>query len=351
VSFDLSGGLPSGLDEVTADVPDDPSYREGVSIWLWDDAGQLCFPRIGVEAVGSSWTSSFDTAICLAASDGTLVLSSSSHPPHPVVDQAERPRVLGAGPLRFTCVEPFQHWRIDFDGRAVTTDSDAFLIGGRPRLSPGMGLSEVPLHLEVDARMVLPPWRQGTYEPTGPHVPGEVRFEQHCDVVGTLDVGGDGPIAFRGGGLRVHRKGGDRNDYGDFDGHVWQTARFPSGRAFGFIHYMPGPDRAPRFHEAWVRDRGVTHAARVERTPWLNEAGASGQDVSFVLRTELGATAIEGVTIAACTRPPRSTGSGASFPVLQSAIARYRWGDEEACGMAERSARLTTYASRGTTSS
>lgn len=328
-------------DEVTGGVPADPGYREGASIWVWDDEGRFCFPRIGVEAVGASWTTSFETAICMAAPDGSLLLATADDPPLPVADAAGRPRILGAGPLVFECVEPFERWRVTFAGRVVRSDVGAFLAGGVPKLRLGTGHDEVELRLELDAHMAAPPWHQGTMAPRGIQVAGERRFEQLCTVAGSVAIGGGSPTSFEGGGLRVHRRGGARNDYGAFHGHVWQSARFPSGRAFGFIHYQPGPDGAPRYREGWVADGDEVVPASVEGTPWLSRFQASGEDVSFTLRTASGDVQIGGTTWASSFRPPRPTAAGTTFPLLQSAIARYRWGAEEAFGMVERSARLT----------
>ena len=328
------------VDEITAAAPPDPSFREGASIWIWDDAGRFCFPRIGVEATGASWTTSFETAMCMAHPDGTLLLANADEPPLPVVDAEGRPRVFGAGSLVFECLEPFERWRVAFAGRVVRSDVDRYLAGGVPKLRTGDGLDEVDLRLDVEARMVAPPWFQGTHEPEGVQVAGERRFEQLCAVAGTVAVGGDEPTPFSGGGLRVHRTGGARNDYGGFHGHVWQSARFPSGRAFGSIHYRPGPDGAPRYREGWLLDGGAVRPARVEGTPWLAATRASGEDVSFTLVTHDGEVRIEGTTFASSIRPPRPIAEGTTFPVLHSAIARYRWGDEEAFGMVERSSRL-----------
>lgn len=337
---DLTAGADPAVDEVTAAIPTDPSYREGVSIWIWDDAGRFCFPRIGVEAVGATWSESFENALAMATPDGPLLLAHSSGVPRPVADGAGRPRVLGAGPLVFTCVEPFARWRVDFDGRAVAIGVEEYLSGGVTKPRTGTGHDEVPVALSVEASMVAPPWFQGTHDPDGHHVAGEHRFEQLCEVTGTVTLDGGAATSFSGGGLRVHRKGGNRNDYGDFHGHVWQSARFGSGRAFGTIHYHPGPDGVQRYREGWVIDDGELLAAKVEDTPWLAGTDAGGEDVSFALRTVRGVTRIEGETFASSFRPPRPAGDGAHFPVLQSGIARYRWGDEEAFGMIERSARL-----------
>jgi hypothetical protein len=332
------GAPDPAVDEITAEPPASPSHREGVSLWLWDDAGRFAFPRIGVEAVGARWTTSFGTAFCLARPGGELFLFTGDDEPLPVGDTAGRPRVLGAGPLRFECLEPFTRWRLDVDGRVVATDVTRFLTGGEARVRLGAGQDEVPLRLHVEADMAAPPWFQGTHEPEGSFVAGEHRHEQLCTVRGTLELDG-ATTSFTGGGLRVHRKGGDRNDYGEFLGHVWQSARLPSGRAFGTIHYRPRPDGTVVYREGWVLDGGELLAAKVEATPWMTTTRPAGEDVSFTLATAAGEVRIEGETFVSSLRPPRPVGDGTAFPLLQSGIARYRWGDEEAFGMIERSSR------------
>ncbi len=338
--LDLTGGLDPTVDEVTATAPASPEYREGVSLWLWDDAGRFGFPRIGVEAVGATWGATFGTALCLAQPGGRLLLVSGDHPPEPPHDHAGRPRVLGAGPLRFRCVEPLRRWVVEFDGPVVATDWRRHLDGGLPQLRVGAGHEETHLRLRAEARMVTPPWCQGTHDPEGHFVPGERRFEQLCTVSGEVAV--DGSVsAFSGGGLRVHRKGGNRSDYRDFYGHNWQSAWFPSGRAFGFLHYRPHPDGSVKYREGWLLDRGDVVPARVEGTPWMVGTQPAGEDVSFTLCTANGEVTVEGETIVSSFRPPRRAVDGATFPVLHSGIARYRWGDEVAYGMIERSARVS----------
>lgn len=337
--LDIIGGADPSVDEVTAFVPTDPAYREGASIWVWDDAGRWCFPRIGVEATGRSWTTSFETALCVAEPGSPLVLSFGDAAPLPVEDALGRPRVLGTEALRFECLEPFADWKVAANGSAVVLDSWEYVTGGVPKPRAGSGHSEAVLRLELEAVMVAPPWFQGTRDPVGHQVAGELRFEQLAEVVGTVEV--DGVVSsFRGGGLRIHRKGGDRSDYGEFHGHCWQSARFPSGRAFGFIHYRPGPDGAQRYHEGWVLDGGVVLPARAEGTPWMDSIASPGEDVSFTLRSAAGDVRIEACTHVSSFRPPRPTEQGTVFPLLHSGIARYRWGDEETFGMIERSSRL-----------
>jgi hypothetical protein len=337
--MDLTGGMELSSDEMTADAPTAPTYREGVSIWLWDDAARFGFPRIGVEAVGATWDTAFGVALCMAKPGGDLLLVTEDGPPHPVSDGDGRPRVLGAGPLSFRCVEPFAQWRVEFDGDTVATDVDAYLARGQSHAPSDADTARCPLTLEIVASMVGPPWVYGTREPEGSRVAGEHRFEQLCAVTGTVRVDGRS-TPFTGGGLRVHRKGGNRSDYGDFYGHVWQSAWFPSGRAFGLIHYRPRPDGSVKYREGWVLDGGKVVPARVEGTPWMTATRPSGEDVSFTLRTAKGSVRIAGETFMSSFRPPRQVGDGTAFPLLQSGIARYQWDDETAFGMIERSALL-----------
>jgi len=92
------------------------------------------------------------------------------------------------------------------------------------------------LVIELDARMAVPPWSQGTLKTMeGQFVAGEDRFEQLFSTEGHVSIDGT-DMPFSGGGLRIHRKGGNRSDYSDWRGHCWQSAKLPSGRAFGYIN-------------------------------------------------------------------------------------------------------------------
>jgi hypothetical protein len=339
MAIELSAGMDPATDEVTAEAPASPAYREGASMWLWDADGRFGFPRLGVEAVGARWDTAFGVALCMATPDARLLLVTADAPPHPAADAEGRARVLGAGPLRFACVEPFSRWRVDFDGDAVAVEVHDYLARGSPRVTTEDATERVALTLTVDAQMVTPPWVQGTLEPEGHHVVGEQRFEQLCAVTGSVQVDGH-RTSFTGGGVRVHRKGGNRSDYRDFYGHNWQSGHFPSGRAFGFMHYRPRPDGSVKYREGWLLDEGKIVPARVEDTPWMTDVRPSGENVSFTLHTAERAVRIAGETFVSSFRPPRPVGDGSTFPLLQSGIARYRWDDEVAYGMIERSARI-----------
>lgn len=105
-------------------------------------------------------------------------------------------------------------------------------------------------------------------------------------------------------------------------------------------HYRPRPDGSVKYREGWVLDGDEILPAYVQDTPWMTHEQPTGEDVSFTLRTQRGSVSIAGETFVSSFRPPRPVGDGATFPLLQSGIARYRWDDEEAYGMIERSARL-----------
>ncbi len=327
MNLDLTGGIAPSVDELRTEAPPSPDFREGAAMFVWDDAGRFCIPRVMCEAVGKTWNESRVVMCYVGEPGGRLLKCRADAPPLPPFDERGRPRVIGGGPLRFECVEPFAEWRLTFDG--VTGEVDAH--------DQPLGCENVAVVLRVDAHMVLPPWAMGTREPEGSFNPGEARYEQHFGATGALAIDGVERI-FKGGGLRIHRTGGARGTGDDFFGHVWQTARFPSGRAFGFMHYHPRPDGSPRYREGWVLDDGEIAPARPVETPWMTGTQPAGEDVSSVLQTPHGDVRIAAETFVSWFRPEQTRpGRTTAFPTLQSGIARYRWGDEAAFGMIERS--------------
>src|SRR5690349_24045107 len=114
MTIDVTGGLELSEDDVTAVTPTAPNYREGTSMWMWDDSGAVGLPRVAIEAMGATWNDArFASANVTSGTDGVLVVREQA-PPLPVHDAAGRPRVLGAGPLSFRCVEPFHQWEVSF---------------------------------------------------------------------------------------------------------------------------------------------------------------------------------------------------------------------------------------------
>jgi hypothetical protein len=160
---------------------------------------------------------------------------------------------------------------------------------------------------------------------------GGPRFEQLFRATGRLRVG-DQEHDLRGGGLRIRRTG--IRQLAAFRGHAWQSAVFPSGRAFGYITYPPRDDGKATLNEGFLFEGdGDLVPARVVQAPWLGDLQPSGQDVSVVLETEQGTTTIQGETILSTFMV---VGPLEGFK-LHQAITRYTWDGEQANGMLERS--------------
>jgi hypothetical protein len=341
--MDLTGGMSPDVDEITAKPPDRPDFLEGANMWIWDDAGQVGLPRIAVDAVGARWTESYGVSVNVTLPGNRVLIVRGSGAPHPVEDDKGRPRVLGAGPLALSCEEPFARWRLTFDGMAAATTTEEQIanrhrsLGDVPRDGSG-----VRLRIEVDARMAVAPWVPGNYEPDGHVLATEHRIEQLFSAAGVVEVDAEA-IPFGGGGVRIHRKGNaTRSDYSDWLGHVWMSALFPSGRAFGIDNFHPHPDGSLRYHEGWVLDQGEIVAAKFVEAPWKKEWTPSGEDVSFTLRTRRGDVRIEAETHGTVVNAVNPIPGRPTFPSTQQGIIRCRWDGEEAYGMIERSSRLET---------
>ena len=345
MTTDLTGGIDPHREEMLAECPADPEMRDSVSFWVFDDHGEIGLPRIGIEAVGANWTN-HGVQANVAFPDGTVYRLRSDAPSVPATGAEGRPTVLGAGPLTFRCVEPFAAWSMDFDGE-MTQTSTAQLVSG------DIDGPTVPVQFEVQASMAVPPWEQGALsakarsllaDSVDGQLMGGDRYEQLFRATGSVTVDGNRQ-EFNGTGLRIRRTG--VRHLAEFRGHAWQTALFPSGRAFGYIAYPPRDDGESTFNEGYVFDGdGELVPATVVEAPWFTSIEPLGQDVSLVLQTERGLTRIHGETVIATFdihHKDKTFSVGAlldehkNFPALQQAGVRYTWDGEVAYGMIERS--------------
>ncbi len=345
MATDLTGGIGPSREHVFAERPSDPQMRDSVSFWVFDGNGELGLPRVGIEALAADWDSP-QIQVNVAFADGRVYRLRGGATARPPLDARGRPAVLGAGPLTFTCVEPFDLWKLAFDGRAVQTSSIDLLDGRKTGPS-------VDLRFEVEATMAVPPWVQGALQPEAGtqlrtslvgDLMGGPRYEQLFRAVGAIEVGGRRQD-FTGTGLRIRRQGVRKLE--GFWGHCWQSALFSSGRAFGYIAYPPRPDGEPAFNEGYLFDgEGELIPARVVQAPWLTRLRSVGEDVSLVLETARGTVNIAGQTVVSThdiTDPSEvpaemlATMANWSFPALQQAGVRYCWDGEETIGMLERS--------------
>ncbi len=345
MAIDLTGGIDPTREQVFAHRPDDPEMRDSVSFWVIDDRGQVGLPRIGIEAVAANWDA-HDVQVNVAFPDGRVFRLRENGQSWPAEGPDGRPTVLGAGGLGFRCIEPFDTWTMTYDGKAVQTSSRDLIDAKKD--GP---LVDVSFH--VEAKMAVPPWVQGALSAEAGsrlktsiegNLMGGPRYEQLFRATGAVKVGDD-EHGFVGSGLRIRRQGVRK--LAGFWGHSWQSALFPSGRAFGYIAYPPRPDGEPTFNEGYIFARdGSLIPARVVEAPWLTRLQTVGEDVSLVLETPSGTVHIEGETILSTHdiyHDDKMFSTQAmkqempSFPALQQAGVRYRWDGEEAFGMLERS--------------
>ena len=333
---DLTGGLNESSEFVLAERPAVAETRDAVNVWIESADGEFGM-RIGIEAVAEQWDS-HDIWLDIAFADGRVISFRESHKPVGTIDENGQSTIRGAGPLTFQCVTPFHLWTAAFNGDAPVTSAN--------NLAQGILLENPPkvsVEFDIDMSMLVPPWVPGSLladaEQALSGKQGEYmspRYEQLFCAQGSLRVDGKDYV-IAGNGLRIRRQGIRRLD--GFWGHCWQSAVFPSGKAFGFNCYPPREDGEPSYNEGYVFDgSGELKAARAVDVPWLDRLQANGDDVSFVIETEDGPVAVAGTTFI----NTRSIAKGSevlppNFPIVQQAHARYSWGDEQACGMVERS--------------
>lgn len=335
MSMDLTGGFPPERDYVFGTRPDDPEMRQGLSMWISNDDPEqgFGFPRIGLEALSSEWEKpgySFQAGW----PDGRVLVMGGSGDPRPPEGPEGLSAVMGAGPLEMRCIEPFRVWTLDYEGRALDTTVQDQIAGTVDRSR----LVDVALH--VEARMAVPPWIQGTMgeqakqllesETVEAAFMGGFRYEQLFRGNGSFRVGSD-EQTFTCTGLRIFRQG--VRDTSGFWGHCWQSALFPSGRAFGYIAYPPREGGPPTYAECYVYDAdGPLIPATLVEAPWMERFVPHGGNVSCVLESELRTTKIEGETFLGVIHR-----NIADFPPLHQGGVRYRWDGEETFGMIERS--------------
>lgn len=339
MSMDLTGGLDDSREYVFPACPDTPGIRDAVNMWVSDDRGVVGLPRFAIEAVSPQWERHM-LSVNIAYPDGRVLSVRDSGDAHDTTGPQGLPTVLGAGPLQFRCSEPFRRWDVSFKGLAEQMTTQAQMAGALPGSGP---LAAVEFHIRTT--MAVPPWIQGTMSTEAAAllahgVEGDLmggdRYEQLFRAEGELRVG-DEVHTFTGSGLRIRRQGVRRIE--EFWGHCWQSALFPSGRAFGYNAYPPRDDGRPTYNEGYIFEGdGELIPARVVKAPWLTKLTPYGDDVSLVLATPRGEVFIEGETFVSTFAMGRPN-MPPDFPILQQTGVRYRWDGEATYGMMERSSR------------
>jgi len=323
----LSGGLDADKDLVLPGQPDEAEMREGVSIWMYEENGAFGFPRMGVEAVGSSWDDRpFQANFALP---GGRILDGGAIGRAPSQLGADgRPTVCGAGPLTFRCIEPFRRWTVSFDGTAADGHYSDQIHRRFDRAN------QIPVRLEAELTMVTPAWVQvmegDDDRPEASFMGLGYRYEHLFRAKGEFTVDGQ-TRPFTGTGLRIHRQSIRRME--GFYGHCWQSAVFPDGRAFGLTVYPPKAD-GPQYNTGYIYQDGRMIDAKVVKAPWLQRLVGAGEDVTVELESELGRTTIAGETLFSTFHLGSKEMNACG---LYQGGARYTWDGQTAVGMIERS--------------
>lgn len=352
MTIDLQGDFDIAFEQPFTECPQ-PGMRDAINMWVSDDRGEVGLPRFAIEAASPGATGAsenysgnqlpwemHDVQLNVAFPDGRVYRLREPGQKISPRDPSGRHSILGGGPLAFHCVEPFKRWDVAFRGQAIETTTSR-LIGGNDQ-GP-----RVDLEFEIQTTMATPPYIQGSlwsqdeqarkaFEIADNYIGGK-RFEQLFRAKGLVRVDGR-EYPFSGSGLRIRRKG--IRHISGFWGHCWQSALFPSGKAFGCNVYPPRTDGVPSLNDGYLfRGDGPLIPARVVEAPWLRKLQPSGEDVSVVLETAGGLTTIEGETVVATFDTKQRPHIGEEFPVLFQGGVRYRWDGEETYGMLERSSR------------
>lgn len=335
MTVDLTGGLEPDWDYVFPSMPETPEMRDAVNIWAWDDSGKVGFPRFAVEAIAPNWDE-HEFQLSIGFPDGRLLRNWTKGATHSPLGADGRSTILGAGPLAFETIEPFGRFRTTYDGEVWAATFDDFARSLQPD-----NARRIPIRFEMEYEPAVPPFIQGTMSEeakqfmsggTEADFMGGKRFEQLCRLRGRIIVDGQEEHSFTGGALRIRRQG--VRHVSGFWGHCWQSAVFPSGKAFGYIAYPPRPDGQPSYNEGYVFIDGEMIPAKVTDAPWLDHFQFNGEDVGMTLETPRGSIRIDGETTMGM---PTMAHGKENFPPLFQSIVRYRWDGEEVLGMMERS--------------
>jgi hypothetical protein len=334
---ELSGGLSPDHELFFPSCPADPEMRESTSIWMFDDAGRFAFPRIGIEAEASSWDKDRLYSANFGLADGRILVAFGRGDVPSISGPDGRPTQFGAGPLLFRMIEPFRRWAVSFDGTAAVGTTQQKIDGTFDMTN------QVPVRLEVELSMATPGWVQDN----SPELVAKMSPHDRADAE-SMGVGWRIEHLFRGAGIftvdgethhftstgsRIKRQ--SVRPLGGFRGHVWQSALFPDGSAFGYIAYPPGPD-GRTYNDGYVFRDGRMAKARATRMPWLGDFIASGDDASVELESEFGVVRIEGKTFFSHFDFHNPEMAGGRFNLNQTG-ARYTWDGQVAYGMMERS--------------
>ena len=272
--------------------------RDSVSIWVFDDRGEVGLPRIGIEAVAANWEA-HGLQVNVAFPDGRVFRLRDDGPAWSAEGPDGRPTVLGAGPLAFRCVEPFRTWTMTFDGSAVA-DVDV-----RPRRRARRTARSSTCSSRSRRRW---PCRRGSRARSPPTPRGSSRRRSRATswaaVATSSSSAATGSVQRRRRGAHVHRQRAAHPPPGRpparrVPGALLAVGAVPERQGVR-LHRLPTARRRasrPSTRATSSTATATSIPARVVEAPWLTKLQPLGEDVSVVLETGAGRSTIEGETV------------------------------------------------------
>jgi hypothetical protein len=309
---------------------DTPMYAENFLLAAYDAATD-----VGAWLHLGTWPEDFglwEDIVLLSLPDGD-VLSMTGYRRTPV---DERP---AGSLLSFRCVEPFQRWRVEFDGLAARTPRRDLALG----LVRDTGRERVTFALDV--RCVTPLWDAASTTGRGSmheQVWASDHYQQLLRIDGELTAGGQTyPISTTG--VRDHSRGQRGHAMDQWGGHTLIHLLFPSGRAIG-AQRMYSRDGAPNFDMAYTLIDGVWRNADIIEVPRLSSLeDKQARAMTFEVRTEDATHRLEGEIATSWFMTPQRLGLAVGadlagpYGVFSTGHGRWTWDGEETVGLTERS--------------
>ncbi|HEY1974115.1 MAG TPA: hypothetical protein VGH89_39620, partial [Pseudonocardia sp.] len=251
------------------------------------------------------------------------------------VGRPAEPEQAGNGQLSLSCAEPFQRWRIGFEGAGRRTSRAEVA----SRLVPDNNLALLRADLEFTA--LCPVWDLGAA--MGNQDWGHAHHEQAGRYRGTLTVA-DRDYRIDCTGFRDHTTG--PRDFGHLRRTFWAHGEFPSGRVFCVLRIWDPADNVS-LNQGFIYDGQRLIPAVPTELPTLTAPDGSPHRFSLHAQApdpiEITGEVVHSTAFMLHEPNDLAVGTdlaGDNTKVIVEAPTRYVWDGEEGWGWLERSRRI-----------
>lgn len=321
---DLSSGLNPDSESTVTVCPEIPAWTENLLFTPYDPVSDVGM-WLHLGTVADKWEM-WEDRVLIALPENQGVLSMWAY--HRTV----RERQPAGANLEFSCEQPFQKWRITFDGFCVRSSYEQMRTG---LLADG---PKSHVRIDLDVEGLTPVWDAAT---AGGGMAEQSwareHYEQLTRVTGQVVVDGLA-IDFNGGGWRDHSRGSRGADtLKDWGGHVITGGVMPSGRAFGMCRYW-ARDGHITLEGAYVVEDGELHRVGIASAPPPAMLARDGETFAFALEggQEIDGTVRSSMWISMADGLPYGVVSPAQAYTVS--WAEVHWGGETGHAYIERSA-------------